>query len=69
MISDPLYRIEACSPNKNLDWFTVHGFHGTERRQRVIDTARSMREHMDEDFVIRVLERTDEDTANVIWKE
>lgn len=69
MPATTLYRIEACNPNRNLDWFTVHGFQGAERRQRVIETARSMRQHMDDDFVIRVLERTGAEDADVIWKE
>jgi hypothetical protein len=69
-MSDTLYRIEACNPEKNLDWFTVHGFQGASRRQKVIDTARSMREHMDADFVVRVLERSsDAAEPEVIWKE
>lgn len=67
-MSRTLYRIEACNPEKNLDWFTVHGFQGADRRQHVIDTARSMRNHMDDDFIIRVLQRNGEADPEVIWK-
>lgn len=63
-----LYRIEACNPEKNLDWFTVHGFRGEEKRQKVVNTARSMREHMDDAFIVRILEIED-DEHTVIWKE
>lgn len=64
----PFYRIEACSPTKELDWFTVHGFQGDHKRQQVINTARSMREHMDAVFTIRVLQ-IENDAEEVIWKE
>jgi hypothetical protein len=67
-MTDVFFRIEACNPERNLDWFTVHGFQGAGKRQRVIATARSMREHMSDDFLVRVLEKSKDD-AEVIWKE
>jgi hypothetical protein len=39
-----------------------------EKRQQVIDTARSMRNHMDETFIVRIIERQG-DAEEVIWKE
>jgi hypothetical protein len=68
MNSPLLFRIEACNPDQKLDWFTVHGFEGVEKRQQVIDTARSMRNHMDETFIVRIIERQG-DAEEVIWKE
>jgi hypothetical protein len=68
MPSPLLFRIEACNPGKKIDWFTVHGFQGAEKRQQVIDTARSMRNHMDDAFVVRIIERRGDDES-VIWKE
>jgi hypothetical protein len=62
------FRIEACNPGKDVKWFTVHGFEGEDRRPRVVETARSMREHMEPAWTVRILELT-ADGARVIWKE
>jgi hypothetical protein len=62
------FRIEACNPSKDVAWFTVHGFTGVGKRPRVIETARSMRDHMEPVWTVRIVE-IDDEGERVVWKE